>query len=43
MGRRTLKKGGMEGLKALVFRGRDKNNEKITGAPLDNACVRFVT
>ena len=41
--RRTLKKGGMEGLEASVFRGAEKNNEKITGAPLDNACVRFVT
>ena len=42
-GRHTLKKVGMEGLEASVFRGAGKNNEKITGAPLDNACVRFVT
>ena len=43
VGRRALKKVGMEGLEASVFRGAGKNNEKITGASLDNACVRFVT
>lgn len=43
VGRHTLKQVGMEGLGASVFRGAGENNEKITGAPLDNACVRFVT